>query len=34
VALIVEVKYQPPFWMHAVLWLPLIRATTLLQMRA
>ena len=23
-ALIVEVKYQPPFWLHAVLWLPLI----------
>lgn len=22
-ALIVEVKYQPPFWLHAVLWLPL-----------
>jgi len=26
-ALIVEVKYQPPFWLHAVLWLPLILAT-------
>ena len=25
-ALIVEVKYQPPFWVHAVLWLPLILA--------
>src|ERR1700689_4721564 len=25
-ALIVEVKYQPPFWLHAVLWLPLILA--------
>ena len=23
-ALIVEVIYQPPFWLHAVLWLPLI----------
>ncbi len=23
-ALIVEVMYQPPFWLHAVLWLPLI----------
>ena len=23
-ALIVEVKYQPPFWLHAALWLPLI----------
>jgi uncharacterized protein (DUF983 family) len=33
-ALIVEVKYQPPFWVHAVLWLPLILATTLLPLRA
>jgi uncharacterized protein (DUF983 family) len=33
-ALIVEVKYQPPFWLHAALWLPLILATTLLPMRA
>jgi uncharacterized protein (DUF983 family) len=32
-ALIVEVKYQPPFWLHAVLWLPLILATTLLPLR-
>ena len=23
-ALIVEVKITPPFWVHAVLWLPLI----------
>ena len=22
--LIVEIKYQPPFWLHAALWLPLI----------
>jgi len=22
-ALVVEVKYQPPFWLHALLWLPL-----------
>jgi uncharacterized protein (DUF983 family) len=28
-ALIVEVAYQPPFWVHAVLWLPLILLTTL-----
>src|SRR5882762_10410502 len=28
-ALIVEVKYQPPFWLHAVLWLPLILLVTL-----
>jgi uncharacterized protein (DUF983 family) len=33
-ALIVEVKYQPPFWVHAVLWLPLIAATTLLPLRS
>jgi uncharacterized protein (DUF983 family) len=32
-ALVVEVKYQPPFWVHAVLWLPLIAATTLLPLR-
>ncbi|MBR0691623.1 DUF983 domain-containing protein [Bradyrhizobium lablabi] len=32
-ALIVEVKYQPPFWVHAALWLPLIAATTLLPLR-
>jgi uncharacterized protein (DUF983 family) len=33
-ALIVEVKYQPPYWLHAVLWLPLILATTLLPLRS
>jgi uncharacterized protein (DUF983 family) len=33
-ALIVEVKYRPPYWLHAVLWLPLILATTLLPLRA
>ena len=33
-ALIVEAKYRPPFWLHAVLWLPLILATTLLPLRA
>jgi uncharacterized protein (DUF983 family) len=32
-ALVVEVLYQPPFWVHAVLWLPLILATTLLPLR-
>ena len=32
-ALIVEVKYQPSFWLHAALWLPLIAATTLLPLR-
>jgi uncharacterized protein (DUF983 family) len=33
-ALIVEVKYQPSFWLHAALWLPLILATTLLPLRS
>ncbi len=28
-ALIVEVLYQPPFWLHAMLWLPLILIVTL-----
>src|ERR1700749_1394458 len=33
-AVIVEVKYQPPFWVHAALWLPLIIVTTLLPLRS
>ena len=32
-ALIVEIKYQPPFWLHAALWIPLILATTLWPLR-
>ena len=28
-ALIVEVAYEPPFWLHAVLWAPLILIVTL-----
>ena len=32
-ALIVEVVYQPPFWLHALLWLPLILLTTLMPLR-
>ena len=32
-ALIVEFRYQPPFWLHAVLWLPLILVATLLPLR-
>jgi uncharacterized protein (DUF983 family) len=32
-ALVVEVKYQPPLWVHAALWGPLILATTLLPLR-
>ena len=33
-ALIVEFAYQPPFWLHAVLWGPLILLVTLLPLRA
>ena len=32
-ALIVEVKYQPPFWLHAALWGPLILIVTLAPLR-
>ena len=32
-ALVVEFKYAPPFWVHAMLWAPLILATTLLPLR-
>jgi len=32
-ALLVEFLYQPPYWLHAVLWLPLILAVTLLPLR-
>ena len=32
-ALVVEVLYQPPLWLHALLWAPLIVATTLLPLR-
>jgi uncharacterized protein (DUF983 family) len=32
-ALIVEFVYQPPFWLHAVLWGPLILLTTLAPLR-
>ena len=32
-ALIVEFKYEPPLWVHALLWLPLILTTTLLPLR-
>lgn len=28
-ALVTEVKYQPPFWVHALLWLPLILVVTI-----
>src|SRR5712691_5900063 len=32
-ALLVEVLYQPPFWVHALLWAPLILVTTLAPLR-
>src|SRR5882762_2542334 len=32
-ALITEVKYQPPYWVHAALWLPLILIVTLWPLR-
>ena len=32
-ALIVEFVYQPPFWLHALLWLPLILIVTLAPLR-
>jgi uncharacterized protein (DUF983 family) len=33
-ALMVEVLYQPPYWLHAVLWIPLILVVTLVPLRA
>jgi uncharacterized protein (DUF983 family) len=32
-ALMVEVLYQPPFWLHALLWGPLILLVTILPLR-
>ena len=32
-ALMTEVVYQPPFWLHALLWLPLILIVTLAPLR-
>ena len=32
-ALAVEILYQPPFWVHAALWVPLVLAATLLPLR-
>lgn len=32
-ALLTEIVYQPPFWLHAALWLPLILLVTLLPLR-
>ena len=33
-ALVVEFKYEPPLWVHAALWGPLILVTTLWPLRA
>ncbi len=33
-ALFVELRYAPPLWVHAVLWVPLILLTTLVPLRA
>jgi uncharacterized protein (DUF983 family) len=32
-ALVVEVKYAPPLWLHAMLWIPLILLVTLAPLR-
>ena len=32
-ALVTEVLYQPPFWVHALLWVPLVLITTILPLR-
>ena len=32
-ALMTEVVYQPPYWLHAALWLPLILIVTLVPLR-
>ena len=32
-ALVTEVLYQPPYWVHAALWLPLILIVTLAPLR-
>jgi uncharacterized protein (DUF983 family) len=32
-ALVVEMRYAPPLWVHAALWLPLILLTTLVPLR-
>jgi len=32
-ALVVEVLFQPPYWLHALLWVPLILVLTILPLR-
>lgn len=33
-ALLVEIAYQPPLWLHAMVWLPVLLAVTLWPLRA
>ena len=33
-ALVVEMRYQPPLWVHVALWLPLLLVTTLAPLRS
>jgi uncharacterized protein (DUF983 family) len=33
-ALVVEMRYQPPLWVHAALWVPLLLLTTLAPLRS
>ena len=33
-ALVVEMRYQPPLWVHVALWLPLLLLTTLAPLRS
>ena len=32
-ALVTEIKYQPPYWVHAALWIPLVLIVTLWPLR-
>jgi uncharacterized protein (DUF983 family) len=34
IALVMEVKYQPPFWLHLLITIPMVLITTLLPLRA
>jgi uncharacterized protein (DUF983 family) len=33
-AIIVELKFSPPFWLHLVLWPPIVLAMTIVSLRA
>jgi uncharacterized protein (DUF983 family) len=32
-AAVVEIKYEPPFWLHAAIWIPFIIIATLMSLR-